>query len=272
VTYDPRQVAALITAQATVREKAATAAARYVQARVAAMPDDRSWWHTAAVLAMAQQAVRRVEASQIEVAGQTDSFLTRLLSLLTGRPPRAAGVVRVADLRPGVPHVEVYARLADQYRYQRSSGVPAADALRLVRQRAAVVAETDVTLAFRQQVKRSLASARDVVGYRRIVHPELSRGGTCGLCIAASDRIYHVGDLLPIHARCACTVAPVTKTHDPGRSLNTEDLAALYERAGSTAAAALKRTRYSVHEHGELGPVLAAEGDNFRGPADVPAA
>ena len=38
----------------------------------------------------------------------------------------------------------------------------------------------------------------DIRAYRRVIHPELSKGGTCGLCIAASDRIYFVDDLLAL--------------------------------------------------------------------------
>ncbi len=38
--------------------------------------------------------------------------------------------------------------------------------------------------------------------------------------------------------------------------MNADDLQKLYDDAGSSKAADLKRTRYRVDEHGELGPVL----------------
>jgi len=98
--------------------------------------------------------------------------------------------------------------------------------------------------------------ASKVIGYRRVIHPELSRGGTCGMCIVAADRIYHIHDLLPIHDNCHCTVSPVTKDHDPGNSLNDQDLKKFYGDAGGNTRAHLKRTRYQVDEHGELGAVL----------------
>ncbi len=98
--------------------------------------------------------------------------------------------------------------------------------------------------------------ATRVIGYRRVIHPELSRSGTCGLCIASSDRVYKVGELRPIHADCKCTVAPVTAEHDPADDLNQVDLNALYDAGGGTSAAHLKRTRYQVDDHGELGAVL----------------
>lgn len=101
------------------------------------------------------------------------------------------------------------------------------------------------------------AKGPKVLGYRRLIHPEMSRGGTCGLCIAAADRIYHAKKLRPIHALCKCTISPVTADHDPADELNQADLTQLYKDAGGTSAAALKRTRYKVDEHGELGAVLA---------------
>ena len=60
---------------------------------------------------------------------------------------------------------------------------------------------------------------------------------------------------------------PVTFTSDPGSTLSNDDLPALYEVAGGTSAAKLKRV--TVEQHGELGPVLTVKGQRFRGPADV---
>ena len=97
----------------------------------------------------------------------------------------------------------------------------------------------------------------------------MSEGGTCGLCIAASDRIYRPGKLLPIHANCRCGTAEITKSADPGNSLNNLSLGDLYEAAGSTAAEALKGTRWKVAEHGELGPVLTPKRATPRTVADV---
>lgn len=111
-----------------------------------------------------------------------------------------------------------------------------------------------------------------IIGFRRIIHPEFSTGGVCGLCVAASDRVYHRETLRPIHLRCKCTSAPVTATYDPGLDLNDADIKRLKTEAGSNSAADLKRTRYTV-THTELGPVLApAEGETvpyFRPQAPV---
>lgn len=73
-----------------------------------------------------------------------------------------------------------------------------------------------------------------VLEYRRVLHPELSRSGSCGLCIAAADRWYSTAALLPLHANCKCGVAPAGSDYDPGFQLNSDDLKKLYEQAGGT--------------------------------------
>lgn len=81
--------------------------------------------------------------------------------------------------------------------------------------------------------------------YRRVVHPEKSRGGSCGLCVAASTRVYTRADLKPIHSRCHCDVVPLTSHEDLGEALNKFDLGDLYDKAASTGAHAMKRVRVS---------------------------
>lgn len=164
---------------------------------------------------------------------------------------------------------QMFNRAAQTYRYQRSIGADADTADRLARARIFTLVDENIMLADRLAAAEILQQTVDldvpgptIIGYRRIIHPELSRTGTCGLCIAASDRLYHIADLQPIHARCKCETAAVTTEHDPGNQLNGADLAELYRAAGgiggdpTTAAPSLKRVRYQIDEHGELGPVL----------------
>ena len=54
--------------------------------------------------------------------------------------------------------------------------------------------------------------------------------------------------------------------------LNDGTLGELYQAAGSTRGADLKRVRVTVEEHGELGPQLRVRGQHFRGPDEVAAA
>ena len=92
--------------------------------------------------------------------------------------------------------------------------------------------------------------------YRRVIHPELSKTGTCGLCAVAATNVFSTADLLPMHNNCKCTVAPITANNDPGLKLNREDLDAIYRKAGSTSAADLKSVRVIVESHSEIGPIL----------------
>lgn len=97
--------------------------------------------------------------------------------------------------------------------------------------------------------------ATGVIGYRRVPHPELSKGGTCGLCIVASDRIYRRGNLRKIHERCGCQVVEVTAANDPGGALNDLELGDIYAASGAIGAAdrsALSHVRVQYDEQGRL--------------------
>jgi hypothetical protein len=176
---------------------------------------------------------------------------------------------------------DAYGRVADQFRFGVVANGDTEDGARakaLVRVEA--VARTDMTLAMREQVRRTLGNIRGVTGYRRILRPELSETGPCGLCVVAADRVYKSEHLMPLHDRCVCDVLPVVGEFDPGLNLNASDLRRVYEAAGGTGgevrgrdgrrhSAALKKLRVALAEHGELGPVLFDADQHFRGPLDV---
>lgn len=169
-------------------------------------------------------------------------------------------------LEPG----EAYGRVAEHARWQvvaEGKSIDAATEKALLQ--VAIVTETDITAAVREQVRKSLGKVKDIRGYRRILHPERSAHGPCGLCVVAADRIYHVEHLLPIHGRCVCETLPIIGDLDPGVDLNADDLRALYAAAGGTGGKGLKKVRVAVTEHGELGPVLVDADHNFRGPVQV---
>lgn len=280
------QLQPLVAAQAQTRAGYTAQAVAIATSAAAAF---HGWYDHDLITAWAATLAARIEALQRAQAASTDAYLARAISLMTGSRARPVGRVNVTDLRTGITHAGAYARAADVYRYQQSrldqftetlaqTDDPAAllppdlatpaDA---AADRAAAVADMDIQLADRAQSHATLtghAERREITGWRRVIHPELSKGGTCGLCIAASDQIYHVQDLRPLHARCECTTLPVIDEQDPGSGLNNLDLSTLYEHAGgSTSSRDLKHTRYSVNEHGELGPVLTD--GKFRTPARV---
>lgn len=223
---------------------------------MAQTPDD--WYSTPAVSALATKIADLVVPSQQVIVSQEDAFQAEVAAIL-GRQLTPVGPINVHMLRSGKPLSTVYTRLGEQYRYSRSIGGSEDEALAAAATRAHVMADTDVALATRSQAQR-FYEQHTITGYRRIVHPELAKGGSCGLCIASSDRIYKSGHLMPIHGRCHCGTMPVIGGFDAGDSLNNLDLSDLYSQADSTNGRDLKKTRYQINEHGELGPVLAPAG------------
>jgi hypothetical protein len=232
------------------------------------------WYDDRQVAVMADAVARVVRSGQEARAQATRAYLERVLREV-GVPVRPVRVTLPADVSTGVlPQVE-WGRAAAEFRRRRVEGLVEADALAAAELRAITRADLTMQRAASLAARQVLDRTPGVVGYRRIIHPELSAGGTCGLCVAASDRIYKVSELLPIHASCKCTVAPVVVvkglTQDPGQSLNKDSLRELYRLAGGTGTGDLARVRYAVSEHGELGPLLTRAGQAFRGPDDIAA-
>jgi hypothetical protein len=290
------QLQPLIQAQATVRDqqsKVAQAGVRRAFSRVADWTDPEQTGRAVT------EAVKVVQAAQRRTASVTDGYLARSTTAITGRRVDTVGAVDVRSLRRKlpqdliekladgrsisaaqadraqsrvevVPAEQVYGRIPQHVRFASVARgmTPEQAALDGIR-RAMTVADTDVMLADRAQTQSFFSSRKPqgVVGYRRILHPELGSGAPpCGLCVVAADRIYTIEELMPIHARCRCTVAAVTRTSDPGLQLNGEDLDRVYKAAGGNTARRLKTVRVEFAEHGELGPVIVNADQHFRGP------
>lgn len=117
------------------------------------------------------------------------------------------------------------------------------------------ISDTDVMRAGDMAARESYERA-GVTQYRRVIHPELSLTGTCGLCVAAAMNVYSIKSLKPMHPNCHCTVMPIMAGNDPGEYLNRVDLDEIYRKAGGTRADQLASVRLQVGEHGELGPIL----------------
>jgi hypothetical protein len=272
---DVAEIAQLVRAQAAARRALTLQALEHARVSTRAF---RRWYDHDAIRAWAEALAAQMEVYQTAVARNTDAFLARVIGQMLGvHRLRPIGAVDVRGLRGGVTHAGAYGRAANVYRWQQARFDAVGGELAAGRQpappvwaepheaavqRVVEVADTDVQLAARAQEAAAMQAAapRGVEGYRRVVHPELSRGGVCGLCVAASDRLYSTEQLRPIHARCECTVLPVVRGQDPGLRLNDLDLRRLYRAAGSTSAADLKTTRWEIGDHGELGPVLQARG------------
>lgn len=278
-TSDAAAAAASYLALVKAQQAAQQQAERQILALVlTAARSFTGWYDTAAITGWATHLASLVESVQRVLARSTDSYLARSSSALTGRRVRPVGAVDVTSLRSGVSHAGVYGRVADQYRYQASrlAQPDAPDAASLVSaeraatNRAQSVALMDALLPVRAQAQAFMEEQPTIVGYRRVIHPEMSTGGTCGLCIAASDRLYKVAELMPVHDRCHCLPIPVYDGRDPGSILNEGDLSRLYTDAGGkTYGGSLKRTRYRIVDHGEIGPTLVRADADPRTPADV---
>lgn len=202
------------------------------------------------------------------IIGAAQQYVGAVVGAIRGRhveiPPTT-----VPPVRRGVDPQIVYSRPAEVYRLAVATGSDEREAVEKAVTRAEKLGATDVMLAGRAAQHEQMRALK-VSRYRRVLRPELSKHGSCGLCIAASTRVYTIGNLLPIHGgTCNCETVAIDGAKDPGHALNQDDLERLYAAAGSTAAADLKRVRAVVHEHGELGPVLARDGHEFRGPKRV---
>lgn len=200
----------------------------------------------------------------------TEDFMSLVLEEMEFEEPPTAARSLGRDLvypRNTPDPVSVWERPAKQYLHAKAKGKSDEEAISQMVNRAEVLATDDVNLAKRKTTQQSLIKTGKIKGYRRVIHPELSETGVCGLCFAASDRIYTTGVLLPIHARCKCEVLPIIGNNDPGRDLNLSDA---YDLAGSAEAADLLKVNFKVTQNGELEGYLrrkeAVEPDYFEPP------
>lgn len=241
-----------------------------------------SWYSPEWIKDTATRAASISRQAQVAHSSSTAKYLDLVLAEYDGFPASALGTdVRSSgqsaiDLPEDLRHVdpvEIYSRPAATFRRAIVEDVePEVAAERAVR-RAELLSDMDLQLAGREALQQTLTAVEQrlgvTTGYRRIIHPELSEGGVCGLCLAAADRVYQVEDLMAVHERCKCTSLPIVDGEDPGLVLNRTDIAAVYKAAGSTGQQDLAKIRFKVVEHGELGPVLRLQGQNTRTAEDA---
>lgn len=227
-------------------------------------------------------AVPVVRGGQVAIARLVAGYLALLTRLAVGAS-RAAAVdprtVTTEALR-GVDASEVYRRPIVTARTAVAEGKPLPEALRLGRDRLERIVDTDVALAQRQATVEVIGPDDRIVGYRRVL-----TGASCALCATASTQRYRKAELMPIHGRCDCSVAPIFGTADPGQVINRRLLKDLRAAAKQTGDSDYARSRHlkvaedgtvrlpevSIHRHGELGPTLSVKGDTFTGPGDIAA-
>jgi hypothetical protein len=248
------RVARIVDATGTARANLNRATQQRIGSQIAAFD---GWYDGALSAELAGHLGETVDGAARIAANQADAHLHLLLQEVSGQPAYHGPSVVEGSVRAGTSAADAYDRLSTQYRYERSIGAEHLSALAVVLDRANRMAQMDVALGAREQSRATLAANQNTVsGFRRILRPELSKTGSCGLCIVASDQIYNSFDLLPIHNGCNCEVAPVVGDLDVGDQLNREDLTRLYDAAQGTSAKGLLNVRATVHEHSEYGPIL----------------
>lgn len=256
----------LVTAQAALTAKTSAALLKQIIGLWSGFgPSD--WWNDDLVAGNAAKSASLVESALSQVRLHQRSFTSQVFKLMQSNaplPPAQVGYSR-ANTNP----FQVYARPAKQLRFLQSQGLEFDEAYLRAKTRVQKMADADLLRAQFGEAQSLNSANAHVIGTRRIIHPELSKTGTCGLCVVASTRFYKTDELLPIHDECHCTSLPVTAKNDPGLKLNDQDLQEIYNAAGGSQGADLLNTRVSIGEHGELGPVLLKHGDNFRTPAEA---
>lgn len=241
----------------------------------------RHWTDHDLVIAQAARSATTIEAGTRAARLRQRAYMKFLYKELDLEMPKAEtidddGLHIALDggvdiyMRNGVTPLDVYQRPAEEYRYFQSTGVSEREALDKALTRVSTITDTDLTLARRDETRRIIHNTPGVIGFRRVIHPELSQDGTsCGLCVVASQRVYNKAELMPIHDECNCDVLPILPGFDPGHELNQEDLNNLYRAAAqdsqgtqdpeamSNTAEDLLKTKVSFTEHGELGPIIS---------------
>jgi hypothetical protein len=234
--------------------------------------DPDAWGEFAAV---SSAAITRGRERNTDLMGAT---MRRLMVEADVPFPRVRPVAK-ADPR-GISIEQEMLRPAASWRHDLSRGVPDEQARQTGLTRAHTIADVDLQMASRDAFAAISSMAPQIIGWRRVLHPEIQVPGShvvpsqlCGLCIAAATRVYHKEELMPIHARCRCTVGPVfdfeSEDGDVVHKLNDQDLTDVYASMDETNKNRLKRVKFVVNEHGEIGPVLAEENHSFRDHADA---
>lgn len=215
---------------------------------------------TESIPRLVDDTVEKVLETMDETRVDADAFLKEALEAEGKKFPKDVSPARDGSYpRKNILPEDVWERPVKEYRNARNSGDSHQEAMLKTLARVRQLADADVRMANRERAARvyEAASPQGVIGYRRIIHPELSRTGTCGLCLVAADRLYSTKELYPLHDNCKCETLPVTNTSDPGLKLNREDLDYIYKVAGGNTASKLSNIRIAEYVSGERGPTLA---------------
>ena len=204
-----------------------------------------------------------IQAGQKQVADLTNSYLSGI-ARLNGVAAGEAVYLPLAELR-GVTLDEVYRRPAVSTYSALSEGKTLSEAVAIGRNRLDATVRLDTQMAQVRTSHARLSTDKRVNGYQRI----LGIGEVCLLCSLASTQRYSRGNLMPIHARCKCTVAPIYGGSPIGQVINEKRYTEINTAIADAKERGVTLRSVEVREHGEYGPVLTWKGQSFDGPADV---
>lgn len=220
-----RLVGAHIEAQARIRTQAVAA----MSAAWAGLPN----YDESSVPAFLERAVPISVASQRASIAVTNAFVARRL----GRQPAGVNPALILDAtRNGATPADVYRRPFVTVWTALKNGTEYQEAVAAGLARASSSAAMDVQLAMRGTMQAVQQTDDGIYGYRRVADP-----GACEYCAAIDGAFVYSADAMPLHNHCGCGLDPVTR-------------AARVTPHPDTVA---------VHEHGELGAVIAPAGDHF---------
>lgn len=230
-----------------------------VAAILAAYEAIDDWANPTQTLPAASAAVAAGLAGRQAVGEAAAQFVAVVTAILRDNPVVGAVIPALSGYPRNVDPFDVYSRPIFAYRDAIARGLDEQMAQTEAFQRAEMLAMTDNLLARRdaavQQFERD-----QVTHYRRVIRPEMSKTGVCGLCIAAASRVYTIKTLMPIHTRCKCDVISILGAgDDPGEQFNLADMKRIYSEIDATRKEDLIRFRYAVTENGELGPLLVPD-------------
>ena len=143
------------------------------------------WYDTAATTLLASTTASRVTAGLAYVAGLAQQFADLTLGLM-GVPPveQPASTWTHEYPRAGVDPFTVYSRPVFAYREAVGHGADFEQALGLLR-----LVSTGWSPRMRRWCGDKWSETKyrqaGVTKYRRVIRPERSKGGSCGLCVAA---------------------------------------------------------------------------------------
>lgn len=225
------------------------------------------WYFQKDVDQFVDDVIPLVREAQEQIADLTEQYMDSIneaLGVKIKPSMRNKHVELPKRLRQVDPKTE-WNRPARAARVARLLGADEFQANELAQQRAQQMARMDALKAQQEAEKQRWGVSDDIIGYRRIIHPELGKGGpVCALCVVAATRIYSTETLKALHGGCRCSVSPVLRDGtgiitDPGFDLNRDDLDKLYEAAGGNTRDDLLTINVGTIEHGELGPILVNE-------------